>query len=72
MVLAVVSGEEDVVPGPKDRKLRIPAVGVLPPFRQAVENGVRREVPPVEGSVPPRNVKLIWSKEEDRRELGQA
>lgn len=41
---------------PKPRTLRILAVGDSPPFRQEIRNGIRFELPPPEGSVPPIRV----------------
>ncbi|MDQ8189177.1 hypothetical protein [Roseibacillus persicicus] len=38
------------------RTLRILAVGDSPPFRQEIRNGIRYELPPPEGSVPPIRV----------------
>ena len=38
------------------RKVRFLAVGELPPFRQAVRDGVRYELEPPAGSIPPREV----------------
>jgi hypothetical protein len=34
--------------------LRLLALGELPPFRQEIRDGVRRELDPPAGSVPPR------------------
>jgi hypothetical protein len=34
--------------------LRLLALGELPPFRQEIRDGVRRELDPPEGSIPPR------------------
>ena len=36
--------------------LRLLALGELPPFRQEIRDGVRRELDPPEGSIPPRTL----------------
>lgn len=41
---------------PAGRSMRLFAVGEAPPFRQIVRDGVRREVAPPGGSVPPQRV----------------
>jgi hypothetical protein len=49
--------------------LRLLALGELPPFRQEIRDGVRRELDPPEGSVPPRILEagLPSSAEEDAK-----
>lgn len=39
-----------------DRLVRLLPVGEAPPFRQVIEDGVRKELPPPPGSVPPFSV----------------
>lgn len=39
---------------PASATLRLMALGELPPFRQEIRDGVRRELDPPEGSIPPR------------------
>lgn len=39
---------------PAAASLRLLALGELPPFRQEIRDGVRRELDPPEGSLPPR------------------
>ena len=41
---------------PPPRELRILALGDLPPFRQEIRGGVRYELEPPPGSIPPREV----------------
>lgn len=41
-----------------ERALRLLAVGDSPPFRQEIRNGIRYELPPSEGSVPPVRVQV--------------
>lgn len=48
-----VSAQEEA---PPPRTLRLLAVGDSPPFRQEIRDGVRHELPPPEGSVPPNRV----------------
>ena len=43
------------------RTLRLLAVGDAPPFRQEIRDGIRYELPPPEGSVPPVRVELSAS-----------
>jgi len=45
------------------RRIRFLPVGDSPPFRQEVRNGVRYELEPPAGSIPPRNVRLILGEE---------
>jgi hypothetical protein len=40
------------------REMRVLAVGDLPPFRQEIRDGVRYELPPPPGSIPPRSFRL--------------
>jgi hypothetical protein len=52
---------------PKPHLLRVLAVGDPPPFVQEVRDGARYEVPPPEGSIPPRSlvIPVKVSKEKD-------
>ncbi|MBK1834660.1 hypothetical protein [Roseibacillus ishigakijimensis] len=50
------------------RRLRFLPVGDAPPFRQEIRNGVRYELPPPAGSVPPERVQLSWQEEEGPRQ----
>lgn len=43
---------------PPKHTLRILPLGDPPPFRQEIRDGVRYEVPPPEGTIPPRNILL--------------
>jgi hypothetical protein len=45
-------------PKPNGRTLRVLPLGEPPPFRQDVRDGVRYELEPEPGSIPPREVKL--------------
>ena len=51
-----------------ERKVRFFPVGELPPFRQDVRDGVRYELEPPAGSIPPREVLLA----SDAEEMGAA
>lgn len=42
-----------------ERRLRVLAVGDVPPFRQEIRNGVRYELEAPAGSVPPREVEVF-------------
>jgi len=53
------------------RSMRLLAVGEPPPFRQVVENGVRRELPPPAGSIPPRELGVGLAGEGEEREAGK-
>lgn len=53
------------------RSVRLLAVGNSPPYRQEVRDGVRYELPPPPGSIPPRNLTLVRMTEEDPVELGE-
>ncbi|WP_193210888.1 hypothetical protein [Luteolibacter marinus] len=53
------------------RTVRFLAVGDLPPFRQVVENGVRRELPPPAGSIPPSKISLSLA-DDGESELGSS
>ena len=50
---------------PVKRRMWILPVGEAPPFRQVVEDGVRRELPPPPGSIPPRWVEITAAKAEE-------
>lgn len=47
------------------RSVRLLAVGNAPPFRQEIRDGIRYELPPPPGSLPPRKVMLVRGVEED-------
>ncbi len=49
---------------PARHTLRILPLGDPPPYLQEVRNGVRYEVPPAEGTIPPRNVEISTSAED--------
>ncbi|GAA5483301.1 hypothetical protein [Haloferula sargassicola] len=56
-LLPGVEAEERAKPDPESkRRMWLLAVGESPPFRQVIENGVRRELPPPPGSIPPRTI----------------
>ena len=64
LAASVLSAQE--VPAPPaggtrrpPRHLRVLAVGESPPYRQEVRDGVRYEMPPPPGSVPPREVSYL-------------
>lgn len=52
------AGGEPEKPATAARQLRFLPVGDLPPFRQEVRDGVRYELEPPPGSIPPREVML--------------
>lgn len=52
-------------PAPPPRQVRFLPVGDLPPFRQEVRDGVRYELEPPAGSIPPREVVLGVGEEEE-------
>ena len=54
--VASSSGQEKALSG--GRTLRLLAVGDAPAFSQEIRDGVRHELPPPEGSVPPSRVEL--------------
>jgi hypothetical protein len=41
-----------------ERQVRFLAVGEMPPYRQEIRNGIRYELEPTAGSIPPREVQL--------------
>ena len=51
----ISSAQEKPLP---PRTLRILPVGDTPPFRQEIRDGIRHELPPPEGSVPPLRVEI--------------
>jgi hypothetical protein len=53
LLLARAAGEGD-----GGRRMWLLPVGEAPPFRQVVEDGIRKELPPPPGSLPPRAVRL--------------
>lgn len=50
---------------PAKRRLRLLAVGDVPPFRQEIRNGVRHELEAPKGSIPPRQL-TVRSEETER------
>ena len=52
---AAVDGQEEKEP---ECRIRFLAVGNSPPFRQEIRDGVRYELPPPPGSIPPRRLRL--------------
>jgi len=60
--------EEKEVP---KRSVRLLAVGNSPPYRQEVRDGVRYELPPPPGSIPPRKLMLVRPTEDEPVELGE-
>lgn len=75
LILAVSAwGQDDAVEEKKEvpkRSVRLLAVGNSPPYRQEVRDGVRYELPPPPGSIPPRTLMLVRMTEEDPVELGE-
>jgi hypothetical protein len=62
---AVVSQPLPAQPEPQvERKVRFLPVGELPPFRQDVRDGVRYELEPPAGSIPPRTVMMGFDGED--------
>lgn len=57
------SPEEPGKPATPPRQVRFLPVGDLPPFRQEVRDGVRYELEPPAGSIPPREVMLGFGEE---------
>jgi hypothetical protein len=49
-------GQETTKPEPQSRTLRVLPLGDSPPFRQEIRDGVRYELEPPPGSVPPRQL----------------
>ena len=58
--------EEPGKPASPPRQVRFLPVGDLPPFRQEVRDGVRYELEPPAGSIPPREVMLGFGGEEQQ------
>lgn len=50
--------EEEKKPEKPARQIRFLPVGDLPPFRQENRNGINVQLPPPEGSIPPRHLML--------------
>jgi hypothetical protein len=48
---------------PAARQLRLLAVGDMPPFRQEIRDGVRYELEPAPGTVPPRQIQIPLDEE---------
>ncbi|MGE9271077.1 MAG: hypothetical protein ACQKBU_09775 [Verrucomicrobiales bacterium] len=57
--------------GESQRSMRVLAVGNMPPFRQEVRDGVRYELPPPPGSIPPRTLGLVRMLEQTAEERGE-
>lgn len=57
------TADEPGKPASPPRQVRFLPVGDLPPFRQEVRDGVRYELEPPAGSIPPREVLLGFGKE---------
>ncbi|BCX47238.1 hypothetical protein HAHE_11460 [Haloferula helveola] len=56
---------------PPECRLRFLAVGNAPPFKQEIRDGIRYELPPEPGSIPPRRLKLsIPGKDDEEKEIG--
>lgn len=76
LLVAAASAQEAGEDAEKPRGwLRLLPVGDLPPFRQEIRNGVRVELPPPPGSVPPRRILVPGAGEEateQRLQLGTA
>ena len=65
MLCVAVSDRLSAEPEPKiERKVRFFPVGELPPFRQDVRDGIRYELEPPAGSIPPREVVMGFDGEE--------
>lgn len=62
-----VVGEEEAKP----RLVRFLAVGEAPPFRQEIRDGVRHELPPPPGSVPPERVTVTALAGEEEKRAGE-
>jgi hypothetical protein len=60
------TAEEPAKPASPPRQVRFLPVGDLPPFRQEVRDGVRYELEPPAGSIPPREVMLGFGEEEQQ------
>lgn len=56
IVSTIATAEEK--PETSERHVRFLAVGEMPPFRQEIRDGVRYELEPPAGSIPPREVLL--------------
>lgn len=59
-------------PAPPPRQVRFLPVGDLPPFRQEVRDGVRYELEPPAGSIPPREVVLGFGDGEEEAATGRS
>jgi len=62
---AIVAQTTEEKPASPPRQLRFLPVGDLPPFRQEVRDGVRYELEPPAGSIPPREVVLGFGNGEE-------
>ena len=60
IILAIGTSRGGCAEKPKlpERHVRFLAIGEMPPFRQEIREGVRYELEPPEGSIPPREVML--------------
>ena len=58
MALGHAQDAADVQAPPPPRALRLLPLGEPPPFRQEVKDGVRYELEPAAGSIPPRQIRL--------------
>ena len=68
-LVGVAPAQTDVPAKKSKRSIRVLTVGDPPPFKQVIENGVRREVPPPPGSLPPIEVSVAVAAEGDGEEF---
>jgi hypothetical protein len=61
--LSAQTAGDPAKPAPAARQVRFLPVGDLPPFRQEIRDGVRYELEPPAGSIPPREVMLGFGEE---------
>ncbi|MDB6077361.1 MAG: hypothetical protein JWO82_1108 [Akkermansiaceae bacterium] len=61
----------DAKKAPPPRKIRFLALGDAPPFQQEVRDGVRYELEPPEGSVPPREIVPSFGEKEKDQDPGK-
>ncbi len=64
-------GKKDEKPEKPARQIRFLPVGDLPPFEQEIRNGIAYELPPPEGSVPPRSL-VLGAEDKDKKKGGSA
>lgn len=62
-IILLNSGPPAAAEETPERHVRFLPLGELPPFRQQIRDGVRYELEPPEGSIPPRDVVLGFGKE---------